>query len=132
MEDNLKLLVLEGREKSNDKRLGFRIDRSKVLNAIAAVGAKVRHDSGGRFIVIQVSPDKVEAIARLLPDARLLAVDADPKSAVGDMDATESLFVNALQIRSSKAYRDAKSTRKYGESPEEQQLMSGSCVREAY
>lgn len=130
MDENLRLLLLQGSLQKSDQRLGFRIDRSKVLNAISSVGAKVRHDSGGRLLVISVSKETEAELARLLPEARIVAVDADPRQVISDLDPTESLFFDALKIRTSKNYRDAKRQRKYGESPEEQQLMSGPCVRD--
>src|SRR5688500_1574584 len=120
MERNLKLLILE---RSRDRRLGARGDRAKALNAISESGAKVRHDSGGRLIVIKASKKAEGLLAERLPEARLEPVDADVKGEITGLDATESLFLDALQIRTSKSYQDAKRRRKFGETPEEQELF---------
>lgn len=132
MEKNMKLLVLEGDEPSGDRRLGSRITRSKALNAISAAGAKVRHDSGGRLLLIEAPEAAERALTKRLPGARLVPVDSDVRDSIAELDPSESLFLEALKIRNSKSYRDAKKRRKFGETPEEKKLFSGSCVREDY
>ena len=49
-----KLLILEWAARSKDPRIGYGIERKRALNAISSSGAKILHDSGGRFIVIEV------------------------------------------------------------------------------
>lgn len=132
MDGDLKLLVLEGQELSRDRRLGFRIDRSKALNTVSASGATVHHDSGGRLIVIEAPEEAEKTLTERLPGARLVPVDADVKDTIADLDPTESLFLDALKIRTSSSYRDAKARRAFGETPEEQELFTASCVREEY
>jgi hypothetical protein len=132
MKRTLKLLILDDERAVRDRRLGSRIDRVRALNAISTSGAKVRHDSGGRLIVIDARKSAQDALEKSLPNARLVAVDADVKGSIPRLDETESLFLDALQIRSSKSYRDRKRRRKYGETPEEQALFDASCVREEY
>jgi hypothetical protein len=132
MDKDLRLLVLEGREAPHERRLGSRIDRAKALTAISESGARVRHDSGGRLIVIAAPEEAAKALAERLPDARLVPVDADVKDDIADLDPTESLFLDALQIRTSDEYRKAKRERKFGDTPEEQELLSAPDVREEY
>ena len=132
MNENQKLLVLEEGEGPHGGRLGARLDRSKVFTAMAAVGARVRHDSGGRLMVIEVPEGAERALAERLPGARLLPVDADVKGEIADLDPTESLFLDALKLRTSDSFREAKRRRKYGETPEEQLLLTASDVREEY
>lgn len=132
MAKNLKLLVIKGKVPSRDRRLGSRIDRSKALNAVSAVRAKVRHDSGGRLIVIEASEESEKALTERLPGARLVPLDSDVWESLTDLDPSESLFLEALKIRTSKAYRDAKKRRKVGETPEEKELVSAPDVREDY
>lgn len=127
-----KLLILDDERSASDRRLGTRIDRARALNAIAAAGAKVRHDSGGRLIVIDARKAAQDALAKSLPTARLVAVDADVKRSISRLDETESLFLDALKIRMSKSYRARKRRRRFGETPEEQALFDASCVREEY
>ena len=127
-----RLLILDDERSARDRRLGSRIDRARALNAISTSGAKVRHDSGGRLIVIDARKSAQDALEKALPNSRLVAVDADVKGSIPRLDETESLFLDALQIRSSKSYRDQKRRRKYGETPEEQALFEASCVREEY
>jgi hypothetical protein len=132
MDKDQHLLVLEGREAPRDRRLGSRIDRAKALTAISESGARVRHDSGGRLIVIEAPEEAVRALADRLPDARLVPVETDVRSDIADLDPTESLFLEALQIRTSEEYRKAKRERTYGDTPEEQELFSAPDVREEY
>jgi hypothetical protein len=127
-----KLLILGDDQSARDRRLGDRIDRARALNAIAAAGAKVRHDSGGRLIVIDARKSAQDALEKSLPSARIVPVDADVKGTVPRLDETESLFLGALQIRTSKNYRARKRRRKFGETPEEKELFEASCVREEY
>ena len=132
MEKKLKLLVLEGKKSRKDRALGFRIDRIKALNSITESGAKVSLDSGGRLIVVEV-PEKTDSvIKKSLPGSRLLAVNSALKDEIQDLDENESLFLDALRIRNSKSYIDAKKKRKPGQSPEEKLMFSASCVREGY
>ncbi len=131
MDENLRLLVLEWDQPRSDQRLEARIDRTKALEAISASGAKVRHDSGGRLIIVEV-PEEVEILKERLPQARLLPVDADVRDKIANLDPTESLFLDALRIRTSEDYREAKRQRKYGDTPEEQELLSAPDVREEY
>jgi len=132
MEENLKLLVLKEEEPLRDRRLGFKIERRKVLKAISLSGAKVCHDSGGRLIVIEVLGEAEKALTKLLPRARLVPVDSDVRDSITDLDSTESLFLEALKIRTSTSYRDAKKLRKVGDTPEEKELISKPCVRDEY
>jgi hypothetical protein len=125
-----KLLVLDTRE-ARDRAVEFRAERRKVLTAVTSAGAKVRHDSGGRLIVVDVPPEAEKALAAL-PGIRVLPLDADVKASLPNLDSTESLFLDALQIRTSREYRDAKSRRKVGESPEERELRSAPDVQEEY
>jgi hypothetical protein len=133
MDKRIKLLVLEEKEPLRHRSLGFKLDRSKTLNAIKNSGAKVHHDSGGRLIV--VNTEKVEKeLMKLLPGAKLIPIDEKLSEAIADLDLepSESLFIEALKIRSSKSFREAKKKRKPGESPEEKEMFSGPCVRDEY
>lgn len=132
MDEDLKLLILRPEEASRERGLGFRAERNKALSAIASSGAKVRHDSGGRLIVIEVSVEAEKALTERLAGVRLVPLDSDVTDSIGDLEPTESLFLDALKIRTSKSYRDAKKRRKVGETPEEKELVSGPDVREEY
>lgn len=102
------------------------------MNTISSTGAKVQHDSGGRFMVVEVSDEEEKTLKKQLPGARIVALDSDVKKVEADLDESESLFLEALKIRTSKSYREAKKKSKPGESPEEKAQFSGSCVREEY
>ena len=129
---NSKLLIVTGKEMSINERFEFKIERSKALNVISSLGAKVSHDSGGRLIVIEI-PEKAEQdVIKRLPGARLIPLDSDITNLISNLDSTESLFLNALKIRTSKEYRDAKKKRKVGDTPEEKELISVPDVREEY
>lgn len=132
MDENLRLLILTPEGPPKERRLEFRAEKNKVLNTMKSAGAKVRHDSGGRLIVIEVSKEAEKLLSQRLVGARLVPLDADAKEVLGEMDPTESLFLDALKIRTSKDYRDAKKRRKVGDTPEERELVSGPDVREEY
>lgn len=129
MGENLKLLILATKKATRKGGLRFKLDRRRELGALSAVRAKVCHDSGGRLIVVEVPEGAEKELLKRLPGARLAPVDADVKDSIKDPDPTESLFLEALKIRTSKSYRDAKKKRKFGETPEEKKLTGGSCVR---
>ena len=109
------------------------MERTRALNAVTAVGAKVQHDSGGRLVVVNV-PEKAEKnLKEQLKGARLVPVDSEMEVDSEKLDDNESLFLEALKIRNSKSYREAKKKQKPGETPEEKKLFSsGSCVQEEY
>ncbi len=126
-----KILILEKQERSTDVRMGQRIERKKAINTISSSGAKVRHDSGGRFMVIEVSKEEERDLKKQLPNARIVELDSI-KEVKADLDESESLFLEALKIRNSEDYREMKRKSKPGESTEEKKQLSGSCVREEY
>ena len=129
MEESLRLLILEAVQRPKDKRLGGGIDRVKVLNEVASRGGKVRHDSGGRVVVINTA-DMDEAALTRVAGARLVPLDANVRDLLPDLDDNESLFVEALRIRMSPRYRDLKARQRPGETPEEQALLSAPCIPE--
>jgi hypothetical protein len=129
MEDSLRLLILEAARRTQDPRLGVGIGRVKVLKEVSSLGGKVLHDSGGRLIVINTS-EMDEALFARIPGARLVPLDASVKDLVQDLDENESLFVEALRIRTSPRYRDLKARQKPGETPEEQALFTAPCILE--
>lgn len=133
MNKNQRLLILQPSGSTEPNRLTLGLERKKILTALAAEGAKVSHDSGGRLLLVELPGRSASALARRLPDARLVPLDdAGIGEAVGDLDPTEALFIEALRIRASAKYRATKRRRKVGDTPEEQRLVSGACVREDY
>lgn len=132
VDGNVKLLILEREELPRDRRLGFRMDRRKALNAISSLGAKVRHDSGGRLMLVEVPEEKARDLREQLPGARIVPLDSDVRDSLAELDSTESLFLAALRIRTSRSYREQKRRRVYGESPEEQELVSAPDFRPEY
>ena len=129
MGENLMLLVLATKTPLKEGRLRLKFDRQKELRAISAAGAKIRHDSGGRLILIEVPEGAGKHLLRRLRGARLVPADADVTALLKNLDQTESLFLEALKIRTSKSYREAKKKRKFGDTPEEKMLTTGSCIR---
>lgn len=129
MGENLMLLVLVTKTPLKEERLRLKFDRQKELRAILAAGVKIRHDTGGRLILIEVPEGAAKDLLLRLRGARLVPADADVTALLKNIDPTESLFLEALKIRTSKSYRDEKKKRKFGETPEEKMLATGSCVR---
>jgi hypothetical protein len=108
---------------------GERVDRSRELLAIAAVGGRIRHDSGSRVLLVDLPADVEPALKRLLKGAKLASPEGDLKAVSTGLDPGEKLFLEALRLRHSPAYAARKAARRFGESPEEQLLTTGSCVR---
>jgi hypothetical protein len=129
MDENLMLLVLVTKTPLKEERLRFKFDRQKELRAISNAGAKIRHDSGGRLILIEVPEGAEKGLLQRLRDAQLVSPDTDVTALLKNLDPNETLFLEALKIRTSKSYREAKKKRKFGETPEEKMLTTGSCIR---
>ena len=130
MNGETRLLVLEDLRAVDRGRLGGGIERNRVLSAVAAAGATVRHDSGGRLFVIETSDEAAEVLGRELPGVRVVAVDGDVLGRLPDLDQSDALFAQALAIRYSPAYRERKSRMTPGETPEEQLLLTAPCTPE--
>ena len=131
MNGETRLLVLEEAGAVDRGRLGGGIERNRVLSAVAAAGATVRHDSGGRLMVIDASDETAEALGREVPGVRVVSVDEDVLARLPDLDQSDVLFARALAIRNSAAYRERKSRMTPGETPEEQLLLTAPCTPEA-
>jgi len=111
-----KLLYFE--EKKEGKR---------IKNRLKALGVKIRHDSGGRILVVEFDQDEEKLLDRLPKGVRLTPADEIAPDMREDLDHDEELFVKALQLRASKDYREMKARQVPGESPEEKLLATGYC-----
>ncbi len=131
MDKNQKLLILED-EDSTKGRQAFRMRRANAKNTLKDLGAKVRHDSGGRIMIIEISKEEEKALTKNFPNARILSIDQDMKPEITGLNPEESLFLNAVQKRMSPEYRAIKKRQVPGESPEEKKMFSGPCIREEY
>ena len=128
MADTLRVLLIAARYGAANETAQRR-DRSRELLAISAVGGRVKHDSGQRLILVEL-PEGAEAkLAGMLPDAQFAAPEGDLKAVSANLDASEALFLEAIRIRHSAAFVERKAKRQFGESPEEQLLSTGSCIR---
>jgi hypothetical protein len=134
MENDPQLLILGAEPAPGKPRLSQGLERGRALRAVAAAGAKVKSDDGGRILVIEGTDGSTAKLQRLMPEAQLrtLAPDGDKALDVSSFNESESLFLSALALRASGDYRAQKAERVYGDTPEEQELQSGSCVREEY
>lgn len=123
MEGNLKLLVLDLKDFTPPTADGL----ARALDSVADTGTRVRQSSG-RILLVD-SPEQDEArLGEDLPGARVLPLDADVPELTPPLDESETLFLDALRIRSSAGYQRQKAGQKAGESPEEQLMFTASCV----
>ena len=133
MVSTLQVLLLappsRGAKKKAKGGRGERIDRGRELLAVAAVGGRVRHDSGGRLLLVELPEGAEPKLSKLIAGARLARPEGDLRAVSGGLDAGEKLFLEALRLRHSAAFVERKLRRRFGESPEEQLLSTGSCVR---
>lgn len=120
------LLVLEGRK----GRIEDKSERMRVMNAVTSSGGKVRHDSGGRLLLIDTLGNDEEILKKLPEGVRLLSAEEGAKESIADLDASESMFLDAVRTRISKEYRAKKEGQKPGETPEEIELFTQSCTPE--
>jgi len=105
-----------------------KMDRAKLAGELQASGARITSDSGGKVVVIDVPDDKQEIVRKKLPKVQLLGLDQDIKKAAPKLDENEKLFVDALKLRTSPAYIEAKKARKPGSTPEEKEFFAGPHV----
>lgn len=106
-------------------------DRVKVLKSLEDSGVKVIHDSGERILEVAL-PEKREAeVGKILPSiARLVAQDSDAPRKLLKLSDNEKIYVEALKLRTSKAFIDERKRRKPGSTKEEKELFQASCVPE--
>lgn len=102
-----------------------KMDRAKLADELRASGARIASDSGGKVIVVDVPDHEQDTVRKKLPHAELLGLDQDIRKAAPNLDDNETLFVEALKLRTSPAYIAEKKQRQPGSTPEEQLLFGG-------
>lgn len=111
-------MILEGKDQRND-----------AIQIVRSEGGQVLQDSGGRAIVVETGQEEEKIRIKLPQRARISQIEEDIRNILVNPDPTESLFLDALNLRNSASYRSAKRNRKPpGEEPEEIELLSGSCT----
>lgn len=125
MIDETQVIVLP---ESGADRTGGGIERRRALSALAEAGIKVRHDSGGRLLVVDASEETVRGLRDTAPDLEVVSLDDEVVDRVGALDAQDDLFARALRLRRSARYREVKSRITPGETPEDQLLRSAPCT----
>jgi hypothetical protein len=106
-------------------------DREKVLKNLEDTGVKVVHDSGERVLEVEL-PEKNETdIKKTLPNiAKLVVSSSDVPRKLPKLSDNEKLYVDALKLRTSKAFIDERKRRKPGSTKEEKELFQASCIPE--
>lgn len=105
-------------------------DRRVTRALLRRLGLGVVHDSGSRLLVIE-TPENPERLRERLPSGvQLLPMDKIPAALAREGDEHEVLFARALELRQSRAYREAKAGQVAGESVEEQEIYSAPCMEE--
>lgn len=127
-EETLRVLVVPGQRPQDAGRLAGGVERKRLLGALSSAGVKVRHDSGGGLLVVEIVNEKQEAALRKYGGLEVLPFDENVGDRVGEIDEQDALFVRALAIRANPKYREAKRRRVPGETPEEQLLLSAPCT----
>jgi hypothetical protein len=108
-------------------RMSGGIERRRALGALAEAGIKVRHDSGGRLLIVDASEETMSGLRDRVPDVDVVPLD-EVVDQVGALDAQDALFLQALRLRMSADYQSVKSELTPGETPEEQLLRTAPCT----
>jgi len=125
MDNNSKLLVLDVAHEKPER--GQRSAVADALDSVMASGATFRHSSG-RLVELDVSGPQEARITQDLPGARVVPLDTDVSTLIPDLDTNELLFLEAVRIRNSAAYREEKARQTPGDSPEEQLMFTAPCI----
>jgi hypothetical protein len=126
MDEDLGLLVIESGEEQEPSGLA----RVRAIRAVEQAGGKVRHDSGGRLLLVERAGLDEEALREAAPGARLEPADAERPAPDRELDANDTLFLQAVRVRASRGYQEMKRRQVPGESPEEQLMFSAPCTGE--
>lgn len=100
-------------------------DRETTLKAIAERGGRVVHDSGQRVLVIEV-PKRTRLKDKLLPTTKIVKINGNVKRAISRPSKHETLFIDALKLRTSRKFINEKMQREPGSTPEEQKMFETS------
>jgi len=127
-EETLRVLVVPGQSPRSAGRLTSGVERKRLLSALSSAGVKVRHDSGGGLLVVEIANENQESALRKYSGLKVLPLDENVGDRLSEIDEQDALFVRALAIRANPKYREAKRRRVPGETPEEQLLLSAPCT----
>lgn len=127
MDDDERVLVLPEQPRGVNPMVAG-VDRRRALRALAEAQVKVRHDSGGRVLIVDADEEALKVLRETLPDVELLPLDVAATERVEKLDPQDALFVEALRVRLSSKYQEIKRGLKPGETPEEQLLFTASCT----
>ena len=97
-------------------------DREKTLKALIERGGKVVHDSGERVLIVEV-PKGTKLRQKLPATSKLLLLNSNVIKEISRPSEHERLFIDALKLRTSKAFIEEKKLRIPGSTPEEQEMM---------
>lgn len=126
--DNETQVIILPEPRAGASRPESGIERLRLLGALTDAGIKVRHDSGGRLLVVDASEKAVKAAQKSGPAFDAVPLDGELSTRTGDLNAQDTLFLAALQLRLSPDYQRRKSEMTPGESPEEQLLRTAPCT----
>lgn len=127
-EETLRVLVVPGQRPRDVGRLTGGVERKRLLAALASAGIRVRHDSGGGLVVVEIDDERQDALLRSFSGLKVENLVEGIGDRVGDVDEQDTLFVRALEIRANPRYREAKRRRVPGETAEEQLLLTAPCT----
>lgn len=102
-------------------------DRDKLTKTLQEAKVRVHEDSGERLVVIDTPRDKA-ALLKKLPSGSQLVDSSSVR--ITAPDENEKLFLDALKLRRSKAFKDAHKKRKPGTTPEEKAQFTVSDTNE--
>lgn len=102
--------------------LNTKKDREKLAKTLEASGVKVRSDSGGRALVVDI-PSGTKDVEKKLPAGVRLTNTKEGAKALAKPDTNEKIFLDALELRTKPAFVAKLKKYKPGQSPEEKELL---------
>ena len=104
-------------------------ERNNTIDNIKSQGGHIIHDSGGRLLIIEAGRVEDKIRNNLSQNTRMMNVDEINKNLLENLDNSESIFLDALNLKNTVIYQAAKRNRKPpGEEPEEKEMLLGSCM----
>jgi hypothetical protein len=97
-------------------------EREAIRQALSERGGKILHDSGERVLIVEV-PKRTRLKNALPKTSKLLRLRDNVKRVITRPSIHELLFIDAMKLKNSRAYKLERMLREPGSTPEEKEMM---------